>query len=395
MMGRVFLKERRSKPIFSHHPWIFSGAIEKKEEVKEDGEIVEVFDARRTFIGRGYWNSHSQIQVRMLTWNEDEKIGETFFVKKIQNARYLREEILKLPEKTNAYRVVYSESDGLPGLIVDRYDTYLVVQFLTVGIFAWKERLLDILEESFHPEGIYGRSDSSTSTLEDLPETTGCLRGIEPPSECEIREYGLTFLADLKKGQKTGFFLDQRENRKALAPYTEGKRVLDCFAYTGAFSLYALILGKARGSVALEASERGIDLGKKQAALNRVDIEFRDADLFKELRRIAENQERFGVVILDPPKFTRSKSTVEQALKGYHEINTLAMRILEPNGILVTCTCSQHISQEAFEAMLQRAALDSGREVQIVEQRGQAPDHPVISSCLETRYLQCLICRVV
>ncbi|MBI4641056.1 MAG: class I SAM-dependent rRNA methyltransferase [Candidatus Tectomicrobia bacterium] len=394
-MGRIFLKERRSKPIFSHHPWIFSGAIQKKEDVKEDGEIVEVFDARGTFIGRGYWNSHSQIQVRMLTWNEDEKIGEAFFARKIQNARHLREKILQLPQKTNAYRVVYSESDGLPGLIVDRYDTYLVVQFLTLGMFAWRELLLNILEDSFHPQGIYGRSDPAISTLEGLPETAGCLRGLEPPSECEIHEYRLTFLVDLKKGQKTGFFLDQRENRKALTHYSEGKRVLDCFAYTGAFSLYALTLGKARSSVAVEASQKGIELGKKQAALNGVEIEFREADLFKELRRIAETQERFDVVILDPPKFTRSKSTIEQALKGYHDINTLAIKILEPDGILVTCTCSQHISEEAFEAMLQRAALETGRAIQVVERRGQAPDHPVILSCLETRYMQCLICRIM
>jgi 23S rRNA (cytosine1962-C5)-methyltransferase len=391
----VYLNPRRAKPFFLRHPWVFSGAAARVEGSPEKGAIVTVADANGKFIGRGIYNADSQILVRLLTWEPDEAVDEAFWRRRLEAALRLRRDVLRLPEIADAYRLVFSESDGLPGLIVDRYADFLAVQFLAAGMAAHQEKLLDLLMEIASPKGIYDRSDDEAAEKEGIPASRGARRGPAPQGPVEICVRRMKFLVDIAGGQKTGFFLDQNENRPAAAAHLKGRSVLDAFSYTGAFGITAAILGGCGPVLALDRSAPALELARRNFELNGVtQFETRPAQIADELRELKKSGRKFGAVILDPPKFARSRPGAERALHAYRDLNLLAMQLLEEDGILVTCSCSGHVSPDDFLQMVNESAVEAGVIAQVLERRGQASDHPVISSCAETAYLKCFICRI-
>ena len=393
--GAVHLKRGRAKPFFFGHPWVFSGSVERLEGNPRDGDVVDVFDHRGRFIARGFYNSRSQIRVRLVSWNRDAAIDEGLFRRRLAAAFELRHDLLDLPAHTDAYRLVYSEGDGLPGLVVDRYGQWLVVQLLSLGMARRKDMLAAALGELSGGLHIFERSDSDVHALEGIEPRVGTLAGDEPPRPLDVNVHGVRFLVDLWRGQKTGLFLDHRENYLAVQAYCRGRRLLDCFSYTGGFALFGAAAG-ADGVVGVEMSREALELAERNVELNGLEgVVFRQGNVFGELRALRAEGQRFGMVVLDPPKFARSAADVEKALRGYRDINLVAMQCLEEGGILVTCSCSQHVDEDIFEAMLNDAAGDVGREVQVLERRGQGRDHPVAASCPESRYLKCFICRVL
>ena len=395
-MSTVFLKRGRAKPFYYGHPWVFSGSVAKVEGQPADGDLVTLLDDRGNFVAKGFFNGRSQIRVRLATWDPDESVDEAYFERRLRLAVELREKTLALPASTDAYRLVYSEGDGLPGLIVDRYADWLVVQTLSLGFSKRKAEILAALARVCPSRHVFERSDSDVADKEGIEPHVGPLAGPEPPELLPVTIHGIRLLVDVRRGQKTGLFLDHRDNYRAIAPYAEGRRVLDCFAYTGAFGLFARVLGHAASVLAIEMSESALALARRNAELNGAgDVEFRQGDVFGELRRLRDGAQTFGLIILDPPKFARSTGDIENALRGYKDINLLALRCLDQGGILATCSCSQHIDDAMFVDMLNDAAFDTGREVQVIERRGQAPDHPVSVTCPESRYLKCYLCRVL
>ena len=395
-MSTVSLKRGRAKPFFYGHPWVFSGSVARFEGTPADGELVTVVDDRGNFVAKGFYNGRSQIRVRLATWNPDEAVDAAYFERRLRLAVQLRENTLGLPAHTDAYRLVYSEGDGLPGLIVDRYADWLVVQILSFGFATRKADIVAALQSVCPGRHVFERSDSDVAEKEGIEPAVGPLAGPEPPELVPVTIHGIRLLVDLRHGQKTGLFLDQRDNWRAVVPYAEGRRVLDCFAYTGAFALFASVLGKAASVLAVEMSESALALARRNAELNGAgNIEFCQGNVFGEMRRLRAEEQTFGLIILDPPKFARSTGDIESALRGYKDINLIAMQLLEPGGILVTCSCSQHVDDAMFVGMLNEAAFDTSREVQVIERRSQAPDHPVSVTCPESRYLKCYLCRVL
>lgn len=393
-MATVVLRPRRAKPFFFRHPWVFSGAVERVEGSVDKGEIVVVRDHRGLFVARGLYNPDSQIVVRLLSWDEAERVDEDFWRGRLQRAAELRRETLDLPSRTSACRLCYAESDGLPGLVVDEYGEWLVCHFHSAGLVTRRDLLADLMMEVFSPTGILDVSDPKLQTKEGLAPTAGLIRGEPPPERLVLNEGALRFAVELGKGQKTGWFLDQRENRAAAARYARGRRVLDVFSYTGGFGLAALLAGAASG-LCVDRSTEAARLTRVNAELNGLEsATFATGDACREMERLHAAGERFGLVILDPPKFAPNRGSLAKALEGYERVNSLGLRLLEPDGILVTCSCSQRVGESDLIQVLNRAATKHGREAQILERRGQPPDHPVIASCPETAYLTCLICRV-
>lgn len=392
----VHIKRGCAKPLFYRHPWVFAAAIERIEGQYEPGQIMRVVSPEGKFIGKGYYNPDSAIALRILTWDEATEINHDFWRARITQAIALRHEVLKIQEHTNAYRLVFSEGDLLPGLIVDKYADFLVTQFLTRGLALVRESILDILQELCAPTGIYERADETFQEVEDTKAANRVVRGQEPPDLIEITENGLKFLVDVKRGQKTGFYLDQRDNRAAFAQYVRGGSVLDCFCHTAAFGLYAALKGKADRLVVLDTSERALHIARHNVELNGLStLETICGDAFQELRRLRTQRQHFDAIVLDPPRFAKTRAGLSGAMKGYKDANLVAMQILKPGGILVTCSCSQLLDEQSFVRLVNEAAHDVGRTVQILEHRTQAPDHPVMASCVETKYLKCLICRVL
>ena len=389
------MKRGREKPVLNRHPWIFSGAIKNVEGECADGDIVTVVDSRDSFLAQGYLNRRSQITVRLLSWIEEEIIDRGFFRHRLERAIAIRRP-LQEDQTTNAYRLVNAESDFLPGLVVDRYNEYLVIQFLTLGIEKWKGEIVSILGELLPSRGIYERSDVEVREKEGLPPATGLLAGQERPALVHIIENGHRFIVDIKQGQKTGFYLDQRENRQKLARYCRGKTVLNCFAYTGAFAVYAAGAG-AKKVVNVESSAEALQLAQRNMALNGFDgrdDEYVEGDVFQVLRQYRAEGRSFDLIVLDPPKFAYSQSQVQAACRGYKDINLLAMQMLRPGGILFTFSCSGLISPELFQKVLFGASVDAGRGVQIIEKLTQGFDHPILLSFPESEYLKGFICRV-
>ncbi|MEW6182750.1 MAG: class I SAM-dependent rRNA methyltransferase [Bacillota bacterium] len=381
-------KEKRT---VSGHDWVYRAEIRKVMGGFTPGDITEVYDARDRFIGRGYINPASQISVRLLTRRRDEPVDREFFRRRIETAEAYRRKVVK---DTTAWRMINAEADFLPALIVDRYDDYLVVQFLALGMERFKEMLVRLLAERYNPQGIYERSDVGVREREGLEPAAGLLYG-EVPRFAEITENGICFRADMHSGQKTGFFLDQRENRRAVAELASGTRVLDCFCYTGGFTVSAA-RGGAASVLALDTSGPALELAAANAALNGVADRcfFREGNCFDELRGLAGDGERFDLVILDPPAFTKSKSAVEGAVRGYKEINLRALKLLNPGGYLVSCSCSYHLGEGLFFEVIAAAARDAKRTIRLVELRRQARDHPILPAMPETYYLKCGIFQV-
>ena len=395
-MATVHIKRGRSKPFYYGHPWVFSGSVERVEGAPEDGDLAAVVDHSGHFVARGFYNGRSQIRVRLITWDPDEPIDRAFFERRLGHAVALRHDVLGVPADTDAYRLVYSEGDGLPGLMVDRYGGWLVVQFLSLGLVRRKDMVVEALARVCPGLAIFERSDSDVAELEGIEPRVGPLWGDEPPDTVTVTMHGIRLHVGVRHGQKTGLFLDHRENYLAMLPYARGRRVLDAFCHTGAFGLFASARGGASEVVAVDLSEDALALAQRNAELNGVgNIAFAQGNVFGELRRLRAEEQTFGMVILDPPKFARSAADVPKARRGYKDINLIAMQLLASGGILVTCSCSQHLDEATFTATLNDAATDVGRDVQILERRGQAADHPVAASCPESRYLKCFICRVL
>ena len=392
----LILRPRRAKPFVHRHPWVFSGAVARVEGTAEKGRIVRVCAAKGDFIAYGFYNPDSQIIARLIEWDEAAVFGPEYWRTRLDQARKLREDTLRLADHTQAYRLVHSESDGMPGLIVDRYGEYLACQIHSAGFAVIRDDLFRLLLEVFKPKGIVEMSDSQVLAKEGLPPSRGTVAGEAPSGPLTLEENGIRFLVDFSRAQKTGWFLDQRDNRLAAARYAEGRRVLDMFSYTGGFGLAAALKGNASEVLCVDRSDAAIDLGREDAQLNgAANVRFSVGNARDSLQQLKRDGERFGMVVLDPPKYARSRTGLKRALQGYRTINRLAMQVLAEDGILVTCSCSQYVSSEDFVLAVNQAATEAGRQVQILERRGQPPDHPVIASCPETGYLKCLICRVV
>lgn len=395
LQAKVVLKRGREKPALNRHPWIFSGAIKNIKGEAADGDIVTVVDSRGNFLAQGYLNRRSQITVRLLSWIEEEVIDRGFFRHRLERAIAIRRP-LEGDQTTNAYRLVNAESDFLSGLVVDRYNKYLVTQFLTLGIERWKGEIVSLLGELLPSRGIYDRSDVEVREKEGLLPATGLLAGQERPALVHILENGHRFIVDIKQGQKTGFYLDQRENRQKLTRYCRGKTVLNCFAYTGAFAVYAARAG-AKQVINVESSAEALQLAQRNLALNGFggrDDEYVEGDAFQVLRQYRDEGRSFDLIVLDPPKFAYSRSQVQAACRGYKDINLLALQMLRPGGILFTFSCSGLISPELFQKVVFGASVDAGRDVQIIEKLSQGFDHPILLSFPESEYLKGFICRV-
>ncbi|MGQ9629128.1 MAG: class I SAM-dependent rRNA methyltransferase [bacterium] len=389
-MAKVILKGGRKHRAEEGHPWIFANEVESIDGDYRNGDIVSVVNSKRKFVGRGYINDRSQIIVRLLT-RQDEGIDGDFFRRLILRAWEYRERVVR---DTTAYRLLHAEADGIPALIADRFGDYIVLQFLALGVELWRDVIVEILVELLKPRGIYERSDVPMRRLEGLEERKGELWG-ECPSRVEIEEGGARFWVDFREGQKTGFFLDQRENRLAAGPLAEGREVLNAFSYTGGFGVHAMRCG-AKSVLNVDISEDAIALARENFALNgfREGWEVEVGNSFDALRRFDREGRRFDMVILDPPAFVKNRRSLGEAMRGYKEINLRAMRILNPGGILVTCSCSHHLKREEFRDILRSASQDAGREARLIEERGQARDHPVLLNVEETEYLKCSIIEV-
>ncbi len=396
----IRLKPGREKPVRQGHPWIFSGAIAQLPPAVAvpDGEIVNVADSKGRMLARGYLNRKSQIQVRILTWDPEEAVDEDFWRRRLV-AAVARRAALEADASTTAYRLVNAENDYLPGLTVDRLNDTLILQAGTLAIDSRKAMLAGLLLELTGAHGVIERSDMSQRALEGLPEQRGVLAGEAPPPRMEILEAGRRFLVDPLGGQKTGFYADQRENRARVAAYAGGKRMLNAFAYTGGFGVYGLT-GGAEHVTNLDSSPDALALCEENLARNGFDLATQSTqvtgDAFTILRSWREaGGPRFDLIVLDPPKFATSKRNVERALRGYKDINLLAMQLLTPDGILATFSCSGLVDADLFQKVVFSAAVDAGRPAQILAWLRQSGDHPVAITFPEGQYLKGLICRVL
>ena len=393
---QVVLKSRRALPFFNRHPWVFAGAIARVDGDPGPGDVVELRADDGKFIAQGLFNPHSNIRVRLYAWNEEATFDEAFWGERIDRAIALRRQLSPQSTLETACRLIYSESDDLSGLVVDRYGDWLLVQITSLALAARRELLVGLLREKLRPAGMWLRTEKGIGSSEGLEAADGLIEGTEPSRPLFIEEHGVRYGVDVVQGQKTGFYLDQRDNRAAAAKYVAGGRVLDLFCYTGGFGLSSVVLGNAKSALGIDVSRPALEMARANAKLNGVSekLRFEESEVFEALERLSGAGERFDAVILDPPKMIRHRAGIEKALRGYFSLNRLAVDVLEPRGILVTCSCSGLVSREEFEGMLSTVGARSGRSIQILESRGQSPDHPVSVHCPETAYLKCVICRV-
>jgi 23S rRNA (cytosine1962-C5)-methyltransferase len=391
---RVVLLPRRARPFYGRHPWVYAGAIAAVHGEPQDGEVVDLCSHADNFVARGIYNSRSKIRVRLYSWSSETPLDAEFFRQRLRTAFHLRHSILRLTGSGQAYRCVFSEGDGLSGLTIDLFDRWCVIQFTSLAMAQRREMWADLVTELVQPLGIYMRTERGIGKVEGLELQDGFLRGSVPNEPIAIVENNLQILVNLLEGQKTGYYLDQRNNRLAVAPLAAGRRVLDAFCYTGGFGLHAAKAG-ARDVMGVDVSQPALNLAAANARLNGLTcLSFVQEDVFESLNRLHLAGEKFGLVILDPPKFARTRSAIDEALRGYRRLQTLTLRILEGDGILVTCCCSGLISLSMLESLLAQLGADEKRDIQILERRGQGPDHPVSAFCPESNYLKCLIARV-
>jgi 23S rRNA (cytosine1962-C5)-methyltransferase len=391
-MAEIILKAGREKSLLRHHPWIFSGAVQYSGEDIPLGDTVDVLSSQKEFLGRAAYSPFSQIRARVWTF-EEEPVDAEFFRKRIHSAVHSRD-ARGLRRDTDSYRLIYAESDHLPGLIVDRYGDVLVLQSLTAGSEFWKETIADLLLEETGLTTIYERSDADVRELEGMETKVGVLRGTLPQPPTTIHEHSLIFNVNFAGGHKTGFYLDQRRNRLRVRELAKDKDVLDCFCYTGGFSVNALA-GKAKSVQSVDSSADALTLCKENVSLNQLD-ETRhttlEGDVFQVLRKFRDEARSFDMIILDPPKFAPTAAQVERAARAYKDINLFAFKLLRPGGMLVTFSCSGGVDEGLFQKIIAGAALDAGVEAQIIEHLSQAADHPVALNFPEGMYLKGLIC---
>jgi 23S rRNA (cytosine1962-C5)-methyltransferase len=393
-LAAIILKPGRDRSVRQRHPWLFSGAIDHTDGDPAPGDTIQVVSSVGEALGWAAFSPASQIRARMWSFNPREAINEDFFRERLTRALSLR---LTYHDNliTDAYRLVHGESDGLPGLIVDRYGDFLVAQFLSVGVDCQRDLLVRLMADISGVINIYERSDLDVRTLEGLPNLSGLLSGITPSKRMVIHEYGNKFEVDLMSGQKTGFYLDQRENRHKISAYAHGGRILNCFCYTGGFSVHALAAG-ASSVLNIDSSSDALALAKTNILLNQLPLEKTDwisGDVFQELRLLRDRAESFDLIILDPPKFATTTSQADKAARGYKDINLLAFKLLKSGGVLFTFSCSGGISPALFQKIVAGAALDAGVDAVILEKLSQASDHPIALNFPEGEYLKGLICR--
>jgi 23S rRNA (cytosine1962-C5)-methyltransferase len=393
-LPRVILKPKRARPFYGMHPWVFPGAIERVEGEPADGSEVDLVSSAGHFVARGLFNSKSKLRVRLYSWNENESLDDAFFRSRIESALRLRREVLRVGGAGRGCRLVFSESDGISGMVVDQYDRWLVVQFTSLALAERRDRIAAILRELTGAEGVYLRTERGIGQLEGLELQDGLLLGSIPEEPIVIEDHGVRFRLHLTEGQKTGFYLDQRDNRVAVAQLARGKRFLDAFSYSGGFGLHAR-KGGATEVVCVDGSEAAAALVRDNIELNGFDsIRVEKSDVFQFLDREVAAGSTYGVISLDPPKFARSGSAVDEALRGYRRLQTQALKLLEPDGILAVSCCSGLITMQHLLDLLGQHAADSKRSIQVLEMRGPSADHPVSATCPETNYLKCVICRV-
>ena len=397
-MKFIRVKYGKEKSILHHHPWVFKSAFEETSlfELDKDiipGEIVEIQDYKGSFLAFAYYNPDSNIRARILEWNKEICIDRNWWKKKIEIAIKNRSFI----NNTNALRLIYAEADGLPGLIVDRYGDYLVLQALTAGIDLIKMEIAEILDELISPVAIYEKSDADVRSLEGLHSVKGIISGRDFPEEIIVNENGIKYYVNVKEGQKTGFYTDQRKNRLIAGKYCEEMDVLDCFCYTGGFTLNALN-NNAKSVVSIDSSSIALNFLKRNIELNRLPFEkceLIEGDAFVALRKFRDIGRKFDIVILDPPKLAPTHLHKDKALRAYKDINLLALKLIKPGGFLISFSCSGGISIEDFKLMISWAGIDAHREVQVLHTLHQSPDHPILLSYPESEYLKGIIGRVI
>ncbi len=393
-VAQVVLRPRKAAPFFGRHPWVLDTAVDRIEGDVADGGVVDLLAENGYWIARGVLNRKSRIRVRLYTWQKEDKLDTAFWRQRLTAAIALRKE-LGYDDPQGAARVVFSESDGLSGLIVDRFGKHLVVQPTALAMAQRMDEIVPLLVDLLHPDSVVVRAESAMAKLEGFEFPPTVRHGQTPEDISFIEEHGVRYGVQLLLGQKTGFYLDQRENRKAAAAYLRGRSVLDVCCYTGGFGLTALKLGGAEKVLGIDTSSHAVQLAQANAQLNGLaNATFQSGDCFDALTELRERGERFSGIILDPPKFARGKRGVDVALRAYHKLNQSAVDLLQPGGILVTCSCSGGVTSEDFQSMLLGVAMKTKRDIQILERRGASPDHPVTVTCAENEYLKCFICRV-
>ncbi len=391
--GQILLKNGRDKNVRAHHPWVFSGAVDKVKGKLRAGDTVEVRAANGDCLGVGAWSPDSQIQVRMWAFSTD-SIDRTFFRKRVEQALTYRQQ-LGITQRNSGYRLINAESDGLPGVVVDVFGEWLIMQALTTGAEAWKHVIAEVLLEVIPAKGVYERSDVDVRKKEGLETVVGVLQGEAPPAFIDISEEGRHYRVDVINGHKTGFYLDQRDNRSMLQHYAAGKTVLNCFSYTGGFSIAALH-GGATHATNIDASQPALDIAAQTAALNGFAPERMDntcGDVFKLLREYRNEGRQFDIVVLDPPKFAENRNQLEKAARGYKDINLLGFKLLKPNGLLFTYSCSGLMESNLFQKIVADAAVDAGCDARILRKLDQATDHPTRLAFPEGYYLKGLVCQ--
>ena len=392
----VILKKGKEKAVLHRHPWVFSGAVERVNGKPENGDIVRLLNAKSDFMAYGFYNGQSRVALRLLEWDGHVEVDEQWFREKVAAAVAGRSNLL-VNGITNTCRLIFSESDYLPGLIVDKYADHLAVQVLTSGMEKIMPVIIDELQRLLNPESIFDKSDASSRSHEGLETQNILLAGNHPPERVEVIENGIIYNINIAEGQKSGFYCDQRDNREIVASYAKGKNVLDCFCYTGGFTLNSL-QNEAKSVTAVDSSVPAIDTLKENIALNNFDASKVTAiasEVNKQLRKFRDEGELFDIVVLDPPKFAPSRSALDKASRAYKDLNRLGMLLLNKGGLLATFSCSGAMNMETFKQVLAWAALDAGKQVQFIHQFCQPADHPVRASFPEGEYLKGLLCRVV
>lgn len=394
-MNKVILQRGKDKAAWQLHPWIFSGAINKVVGGVQPGEVVAVYNRDDEFIAYGMYNNTSRVAVRLLEWNPDKEINEQWWRSRLRKAVQNRKHLLT--SDNDAIRLVFAEADFLPGLIIDKYADYISIQIHAVGTETVKDIIIDELVELLNPKGIYERSDLKSREYEGLPDRNGLLWGDLPPEFVDIVENGIRYKVNIVDGQKSGFYCDQRDNRFLTAQYVKGKRVLDCFCYSGGFTLNALRVG-AKEVVSVDSSALAIETLKDNVKYNEFHSERHlavQSDVNKYLRQLGEDGEKFDLIVLDPPKYAPSRSTLERASRAYKDLNRRGMMLLDSGGLLATFSCSGAMDIDTFKQVLAWAALDAGKEIQFIRQFSQPEDHPVRASFPEGEYLKGLLVRVL
>ncbi|CVE04778.1 MULTISPECIES: 23S rRNA (cytosine(1962)-C(5))-methyltransferase RlmI [Serratia] len=393
---RLYLAKGREKSLLRRHPWVFSGAVQRVEGKTHSGETIDILDSQGKWLARGAYSPESQIRARVWTFQQDEEINIDFFIRRLQQAQSWRDWVAQR-DGLNGYRLIAGESDGLPGITIDRFQNFLVLQLLSAGAEYQRPALLSALQHCYPECSIYDRSDVAVRKKEGLPLAQGPVFGDLPPELLPITEHGMKLLVDIQQGHKTGFYLDQRDSRLAARNYSAGRRVLNCFSYTGAFAVSALMGGCAQ-VISVDTSQAALDIAKQNVELNKLDLnktEFVRDDVFQLLRNYRTQGEKFDLIIMDPPKFVENKNQLASACRGYKDINMLALQLLNPGGILLSFSCSGLMPTDLFQKILADAAVDAGRDVQFIEQFRQAADHPVIATYPEGLYLKGFACRVM